>query len=161
MAAIVSIFLMACPALAIDKACISNSTLLVNGTMYITVDGNQTVLETAIPEYCPSGCDYALAACKAASPFNVWIFGALSIIGFFLMFQRQDMISNLMGAIVVMFVGAYVLSTGIDFSGFGVVSSYSSPLLNSAATYFIAVLFIGLAIYRMSMAYINRPQMGH
>jgi hypothetical protein len=145
----IGLFLIISPALALDRNCTTNDTLrqyfvyTVNGA---NVTGTQDL-------HCTFGCDFTTDQCKGGNLLNIWMLGAMVGVAAYLMFGRKDAILNILGALFIAIVGAYMITSGV-LIGFTNTQS-DSFLMKDYFTNALGILFICIAIYKLAMGWIH------
>jgi hypothetical protein len=136
--------------------CIDNTTLR-EITVSQTQDGNETIDVTKTKDYpCILTCTNSTnpPSCIPSSDMNIWFFIMITIFCFFMMFLPVSTIVNMIGSLLLMIAGGYVLVFGIDFTGtLPLVGTASSFTINNTITYVIGFIFIGLALFRLAVSW--------
>jgi len=137
------------PVFAADRECISNTTL----RQYFIYDVNGLNTTGSQDNFCTFGCDYDISQCKGNNLLNIYVLGLIMIVSGYLMFGRKDAILNILGALFIAIIGAYMIATGVVI---GLTNSQAdSFIIRDNFTNALGILFICIAIYKIVMAWIH------
>jgi hypothetical protein len=126
--------------------CVDNNTLQRNTS--ITIYQNESEIPLSFSENitCQYGCDVTNSECFTGSSFNILVFTVLSMLGLFLMFGRPDPIINIIGSLIVIVTGTFVIIYGLNFNIIVLEAQ-------NTMSYLLGIVFIGLGIYRIVSAF--------
>jgi hypothetical protein len=85
---------------------------------------------------------------------SIWVFLVLTLLSLFLMFMVPSGIVNIIGSMMLMVEGGYILIAGIDFvQDIGLIGTSSATTINNQLTYIIGFILICLSLFRIAVAY--------
>lgn len=139
-----------------NRTCVTNDTLRVTYDYSMNVSGTNYTISKYNDYYCTLGCDGTTLppSCKAGSIINVWWLIILGLLALFMMFLVPSKIVNMLGAFIMIILGAYIIVTGIEFSAvIGFVGTAGSYTINNTLTYAIGFIFIALGLFKVAVAW--------
>lgn len=144
------------------RYCINNQTLRVQESSIVSIeDGNCSSCSYNYTRYQDYPCAYnctnstSPASCNSKSMIDGGIFLVVTFLSAVLMFFIPSAIVNIIGSLMMMVEGGYMIVSGIDIqtASISLAGTVNTFTLNSALVYTLSFILIGLSLYKLAAAY--------